>query len=488
MGDNLLDKIYLDDVLAKLSVLGPYHAVSFAWLTLALLFETMCYSSFMFIAEEVRYSYEQNTTTAWCNSPMPCSQWIYEDPNSFVAEFQLACQEWKRTLVGTAHAAGYMLGIFFVGSLSDRFGRRNIAIVTGLTAAVFGLTKSFVSYYWIYIAIEFFEGAIADPYSPLYMLILEMVATGSRATFTSMSNAGLVLGGMSLALIKWLVPYWRTYTRVIYAPMVFYIFLIILVDESPRWLLTKGKKNTVVMNIENAAKLNKIEIKENLSTLSYEKETSSNFMAVIAKTFKSKSLLKRFFVCIIWWNTCTFVDHGLLINSVLLKGNRYVNYGVISFVRLPSALVSAILLNNYKRKGPLMLSFVACTVLCISHSFINQNQAWFGIAIYMASKLTSGMFFNITYIFTSELFPTYTRNSMHALCACLGRIGNIIATQMPLLAAYWSGLPVVIYGATSLVAALVTTLVPDTADVSLPDTVRQAEAIDSCKKGRTASF
>ncbi|KAI8432146.1 hypothetical protein MSG28_004620 [Choristoneura fumiferana] len=129
----------------------------------------------------------------------------------------LACQEWKRTLVGTAHAAGYMLGIFFVGSLSDR------------------------------------------------------------------------------------------------------------------WLLTKGKKNTVVMNIENAAKLNKIEIKENLSTLSYEKETSSNFMAVIAKTFKSKSLLKRFFVCIIWWNTCTFVDHGLLINSVLLKGNRYVNYGVISF-------------------------------------------------------------------------------------------------------------------------------------------------------------
>lgn len=43
-------------------------------------------------------------------------------------------------------------------------------IITGVLAAVLGLSKSFVSVYWIYITIEFLEGAIADPYSPLYML------------------------------------------------------------------------------------------------------------------------------------------------------------------------------------------------------------------------------------------------------------------------------------------------------------------------------
>lgn len=89
------------------------------------------------------FSYEQNTTTEWCSSPMPCKEWIYENPNSFVAEvnkrkslsfyrmknrfnlfacfqFHLACQEWKRTLVGTAHTVGYMFGLTIVGSLSDR--------------------------------------------------------------------------------------------------------------------------------------------------------------------------------------------------------------------------------------------------------------------------------------------------------------------------------------------------------------------------------
>lgn len=42
---------------------------------------------------------------------------------------------------------------------------------------------------------------------------------------------------------------------------------------------------------------------------------------------------------------------------------------------------------------------------------------------------------------------------------------------------YWTGLPIVLFGMMSFVAALVTLLVPDTGKASLPDTVRQAEAL-----------
>lgn len=204
--------------------------------------------------------------------------------------------------------------------------------------------------------------------------VLEMVATGSRATYISMSNVGLVMGGMLLALIKWLVPYWRAFIIAIYAPMPFFMLLIYLMDESPRWLLTKGKMNLVVKNLEKAGNLNKINLKEKLSMLSYEKDMNPRFMAVIAETLKSKSLLKRFFICVIWWNTCTLVDYGLSINSVLLKGNKYVNFALMSFVRLPTALLAAYILNKYKRKGPLVLSFIACTVLCISQPFMPKSK------------------------------------------------------------------------------------------------------------------
>lgn len=44
---------------------------------------------------------------------------------------------------------------------------------------------------------------------------------------------------------------------------------------------------------------------------------------------------------------------------------------------------------------------------------------------------------------------------------------------------YWPGLPSLVFGGTSLLAGMATFFVPDTADTSLPDTVRQAELLGS---------
>ncbi|KOB79380.1 Organic cation transporter [Operophtera brumata] len=108
---------------------------------------------------------------------------------------------------------------------------------------------------------------------------------------------------------------------------------------------------------------------------------------------------------------------------------------------------------------------------------------WLSVMVYMVSKLMCSFYFGITYMYTSELFPTYTRNSMHALCSSLGRIGSIIAPQTPLLMVYWPGLPSIVFGSVSFVAGAITFLAPDSADTSLPDTVRQAEAVGTKIKG-----
>ncbi|KAI8432137.1 hypothetical protein MSG28_004620 [Choristoneura fumiferana] len=588
---SLSDRIDLDDVLAKFSICGRYHVVTGLCLTLGIAFNTMCYCSYVFIAEEIKYSCTDDKLL-----------------------LNLACQEWKRTLVGLVHIFGYTVGVIIVGSLSDRFGRKTLAISTGLTGAVCGLVKSFASFYWIYIVFEFLQAFLGDPYSPLYMLditwlVITMFMTSQLLTgmsftilyiFTSelfptytrnsmqalCSSLGRIggliatqlpllrvywtglpivlfgvmslvaalatllvpdtdlddvlakfsirgryhvvnglwlilglafntlcycsyvfiaeeikyrfgrkplavitgitgavcglaksfatyywiyiafefleaslgdpylplytLGGMSFPLIKWLVPYWRTCLRVMYTPGLLFILLIYLIDESPRWLLTKGKINIAVQNIENAAKIDKLEIEENLNMISYEQDVSANFTTVIADTFRSRSLLKRFFVCVVWWYTCIFVSHGLTITSVLLEGNKYVNFALVFLMRLPSSILAACVLNKFNRKGPLMSCFIACGLMCITHPFIPK-----------------GLSFTILYIFTSELFPTYTRNSMQALCSALGR------------RAYWTGLPIVLFGVTSLVAAFATLLVPDTGKACLPDTVRQAESLDA---------
>lgn len=190
----------------------------------------------------------------------------------------------------------------------------------------------------------------------------------------SIVSMGLVIGGTLFPFIKWLLPYWRTCLRVIYAPGLVFLLLIYLLDESPRWLLTNGKRDIVVRNIKRAAKLNKIEIEENLAMLSYEEDVSADFVTVIRDTFKSKLLLRRFFVCVVWWIVGVLVGHGLTVNSVFLGGNKNLNFALAFLMRLPSSILAAYVMNIFSRRGPLLISFMACGVICVGHPFIPKSK------------------------------------------------------------------------------------------------------------------
>ncbi|KAL0839253.1 hypothetical protein ABMA28_016015 [Loxostege sticticalis] len=481
-----------DDVLKGFSVFGRYHSLFLLFTFLAFASNSVYSSNYVFTAEEVKYkcadaSFGDNAcySTDSENRTIHCTEWIYDNPNSFVAEFQLACQDWKRTLVGTVHSFGYMVGLLVVGPLSDRLGRKLTLIITGMLGGVIGLLKSFTPWYWVYIALEFLEAAIGDNCSPMFILTIEIVSTNKRALFYVLCSFGYTFGGIMLPSAAWLVPYWRTFLRVIYSPALFFFLYLYFIDESPRWLLTKGKKDQAVAILQKAAKMNKMDIdKGTLEKLTCEETKDISFMQLLKITFSSKTLTKRCLICIVWWTTSTFVNFGMTINSVSLQGNKYINYMLISVVDIPGNFVIIYILNHYKRKLPLIATFVAGAALCLSQPFVPKSLPWLSITFYMAGKLMSSFYFNITYMYTSELFPTYTRNSMHALCSSMGRIGSIVAPQTPLLMHYWSGLPPMIFGGASLIAGLLTFLVPDTADNSLPNTVKQAEALGKSEKVR----
>ncbi|KAJ2950800.1 hypothetical protein O0L34_g9066 [Tuta absoluta] len=473
----------LDDILINFKLFGRYYVQNLLLIFLAYMSNSMYCSNFVFVAEEVRYRcvdarFGNDSCASLGNSTDACADWVYDNPHSFVAEFQLACHEWKRTLVGTVHSFGYMVGLLVVGPLSDRLGRKKVIAITGMLGGVLGVARSFTWSYLVYIVLEFLEAAVGDCCSPVFMLTIEMVANEKRLIFQMLCSFGFTLGSMSLPLWAWLFPYWRNLLRVIYTPAIFFFLYIFLLDESPRWLLTKGRKDEAVAIIEKAAKTNNVKVDKNmLDNLSCEETKNVNLIYLLKDTFSSGALLKRFFICLVWWTTSTFVNYGMTINSVTLQGNKYVNFALLAVVDIPGQLIITYLLIRFKRKIPLLFSFVFAAILCLCQPFIPTNLPWLSVLFFMIGKLMSSAYFGITYMFTSEIFPTYTRNSMHALCSSLGRVGSIIAPQTPLLMMYWKGLPSVVFGAASLFAGLVTLFAPDTADDSLPDTVKQAEEL-----------
>lgn len=304
----------------------------------------------------------------------------------------------------------------------------------------------------------------------------EIVSGNQRIIFTLMCILGHPFGTFMTALVAWLFPFWKTYLRILYAPCFLYVLYIFFLDESPRWLLIKKKKAKAAAILEKAVKRNNLLVEKNvLEKIACEDCVKTDYLNVLKTTFQSNLLRKRFFVCLVWWTTSTFVNYGMSINAVTLYGNKYVNFALLGIVEALGMFMMTFIMIRFRRKYPLMSCFFAAAILCISQPFVPKSEfnlyiylflrmndllffvmnsrirpdlhflsyllnnlwvldlSWLSILLYMIGKLMTSLYFGITYLYTSELYPTLTRNSMHALCSSIGRIGAIIAPQTPLL-------------------------------------------------------
>lgn len=224
---------------------------------------------------------------------------------------------------------------------------------------------------------------------------MEMASSKKKLVFNMLCSFGFSFGGIVSALIAWLTPNWRWYLRAMYTPAFLFFFYKYLLDESPRWLLSKGRKDEAVKILEKAARKNKIAIDKNsLQNLTCEVTQNVKFSKLLKDTLKSKTLRKRFFVCWLWWTTCTFVNYGMLINSVSLQGNKYVNFALTAVVDLPSVIACTYIVIHFKRKLPLMISFMAGALLCMSQPFLPTGEFLFPKITNKASYLIENLHVN----------------------------------------------------------------------------------------------
>ncbi|XP_022118417.2 solute carrier family 22 member 1 [Pieris rapae] len=508
------EKVQLDEVLGTLGAFGRHQVITLCLLSLVYATNSMYNVNYVFAIEDVNYrckvpecDINDKFSAPWlseldikqCYHHPPlqgctglntsigetCTEWLYDVPNSFIAEFGLACEDWKPPLVGTVHSFGAMVGLLLQGQISDRFGRKTAAVFAGTMGAIFGISKSFSTSFWLYIVLEGLEAAIGDALSPMFMLSIEIVEK-KHAVLFQMILLNCYTGGLILMpFIAWAVPYWRHFLRVIYAPTLIILTYSFFLDESIRWLFSKGQKDKAIRLIEKIAKQNNKRIdKLLLNKLDYtqERDKTESDRKLLMKTFKSRIMMQRFLVCMVWWLTITLINYGMMISSVLIEGNKYINFALLMLMDIPANVFYWLALSKYKRKMPLIASFIIGGLFCVSQPFLPKGYAWLGLLLLMAFETLATFSYNIVYMYTSELFPTYTRNSMHAICSSIGRLGSLLAPQTPLLMTYWTGLPAFIFGASSLLSGALTLLMPETANTQLPDTVQEAEAIGTVKE------
>ena len=172
--------------------------------------------------------------------------------------------------VGTVYLLGEVFGALFFGRLSDKWGRRNLFMITlgvylfgGLMSALtFGHTHFWV--YWLW-ASRFIAGAgIGGEYAAINSAIDELIPAKYRGRVDIAVNgtywAGALIATVLTILVvdKLPVSYgWRV--GFLFGPALGFIILFVRknLPESPRWLLMHGREKeaeAAVEQIEEATK------------------------------------------------------------------------------------------------------------------------------------------------------------------------------------------------------------------------------------------
>lgn len=153
---------------------------------------------------------------------------------------------------------GCIIGVFITGFISDRIGRKKVMMLSGLLFLFSGIGCAFASSLFIFTLARFIGGmgvGMASVISPLYIAEFAPAEKRGRmiAYYQLAITVGILLAYFSNALLvrlvdsnikdetlKWFfqTEVWRPMFLVMAIPSLLYIFFLMKIPESPRWLMS----------------------------------------------------------------------------------------------------------------------------------------------------------------------------------------------------------------------------------------------------------
>jgi putative MFS transporter len=366
--------------------------------------------------------------------------WMFDSMDVGIISFVVASlvKEWGLTsdqqgLIISMGMLGMFLGASVSGVLADRFGRKTIfqatllfySIATGLSALAWGLASLLV--------LRFLVGLGLGGELPVAStLVSEMAPAKERGRLLVILESFWAYGWIAAALIAYFViPVWGW--RIAFAlgavPALYVFVLRRGIPESPRFLLSKGRK------AEAAAVAAKITGDDSLEAEALMGETEAkssptfSIKATIAGLWSRPYLRRTAMLWMLWFGIVysyygifTWLPSILARDHSLVKSFEYVL--IITLAQIPGYFSAAYLVEKLGRRWTLGLYLLMSAV---SAYFFGQGGSDTTILIW--GSLLS--FFNlgawgVVYTYTPEQYPTRMRGTGAGLAAGCGRIGGIV--------------------------------------------------------------
>ncbi|XP_055893424.1 organic cation transporter protein-like [Biomphalaria glabrata] len=478
-----------EDILQKIRPFGPHQVRTFV---LVSLFETPLAWAMLgpiFTAKTPLFScsdknqtlYLDTNATDSCEHKNVCESYVFQsDFTSIVSEWQLVCGRGAvADLITSLQMAGVLFGAVITGQLADIFGRKKILFIEYALLIVLWFSTGFVTVWELYAALRFLIGGLIGGCLVVnFVLPLEFVTPQWR-TFCGCVGFWAV-GLMTLALWAFLVRDWRHLDLAMSSTGVVLLPLWWLIDESPRWLLSRGHLKEAQEIISKMAKFNKRPVPDmkclqdfvQREKIRINEEKKYSYWHLFSSVNQTKGTL----ICMFGWFVSSSVYYGHNFNSKNLVGNMYLNVFISGLVEIP-ALIFVLFSNNHLGRRItvfllMLLSGLACVAVLVI-DIAGQGESMPGLTISMAmfgKSCISGAWAAVQ-ILSAETFPTVIRNIGIGACSMAARIGGIVAPQFGFLGKTLMHVPFTIFGILAVTCSFLVLLLNETKDAPLPDRI-----------------
>ena len=394
---------------------------------------------------------------------------------------------------------GTVLGALFGGYPSDKIGRKNTLFWIGVLYLVSAAGSALATDWYSFLFFRLIGGlgvGASSVAAPMY--ISEIAPAKNRGKMVAMFQFNVVFGILVAFLSNYLLQdigstAWRWMLGVEALPAAVFVGLVLLVPESPRWLIVKrgaieearavfAQINPSTADSEVSAIIASKDINEHRSTTEglFSKQHSLPVMlAVLFAVFNQVSGINA----IIYYAPRIFEMTGLGKDAALLSSAG------IGLVNLVFTLVGLNLIDRVGRRTLMLIGSygLILTLSLVSWAFYTESFNGMLVPLCLFGYIAFFAFSQgaVIWVFISEIFPNSVRASGQALGSFTHWfMAAIIAFAFPYIASTLGGGNTFLIFASMMVLQLlfVWKMMPETKGVSLEDIGKKVEAQDAYKE------
>lgn len=367
---------------------------------------------------------------------------------------------------------GYIVGSLVIGTLSDRFGRYNIFLLTiGLTA-IGSFGDAAANGLVVLTIFRFITGmGVGADLNLVSTYIGELSPASIRGRISVMTFLVGILGQsitpfVALALVPNFHSGWR-WMFIIGGLIATAGFVArFKLPESPRWLVYRGKfeqAQVIIDGMEDTARQRGVELPDP-EPAELSEDTGFSMLQVLRQPY-----LGRLAIFIPMWflwyignygflgdAATLYADHGIPIGASIL----YLAVGAVGYP--VGAIVMIGLVDRVERKVLIASSTVVWLIGMVLISTL-AGEAMLIVGSFLAA-LALGLYLQVAYTYTTESFPTRGRASGFALSDGIGHAGGALgALALPaVVTAFSFQVGFIGIGVTGLLAGILALLGPAT--------------------------